>query len=55
MTYGSRVFIDLVVVAALVTHVTPEMDVVVFLLDELEAERFVPSLWEHVKRDLATN
>lgn len=52
-----RVFVDLIVVSALVCLVTKEVDRVeyTFLLHMLETVGFVPPLWEHVEGNLSTN
>lgn len=52
-----RVFVDLIVVSALVRLVTKEVDRVeyTFLLHMLETVGFIPSLWEHVEGNLSTN
>ena len=55
MPNSSGVLIDLMIVAALVALVAVEVNLIVVLFDILQAERFVPSLREHIKGDLATN
>ena len=55
MANSSRVLVDFVIVATLVALVTIEVDLVVLLLNILEAEGLVPALGEDIERDLATN
>ena len=43
------------VVATFVAFVAPEVDFIVIVLDKLQAIRFVPAKWEHIKADLTTN
>ena len=52
---GARVFVNLMVVSSLIALVSEEVDFIVLLLNVLEAERFVPPLWEDVKRYLASD
>ena len=59
---GSRVVVDLPIIAPLEGFVTEEMDSLVvdardilLIFDMLQAVPLVPSLWKDVKRDLATN
>ena len=55
MTNSSLVLVDLMIVAAWVALVTEEMNLIVILLNILEAERLIPSLWEYIKRYLTSN
>lgn len=55
MPDGSWVFVNFVVVTAFVAFVAPKMDFVVIVLDKLQAIRFVPANWEHIKADLASH
>ena len=55
MTNCSFVFVYLMIIATLVTLVSVEMDLIILIFDVLEAERFVPSLREHIKRYLTTD
>ena len=52
---SSLVLVYLVVVAASLTIVAEEMDVLIFVLNVLETECLVPSFWEDVERDLSTD
>ena len=47
--------VNLVIVATLGRLITPEVNLVVLILDELEAEGLVPAHREDIKRDLATD
>ena len=55
VTDSTRVFVDFMIIATLVALVSEEMNFIIFLLNVLEAPRFVPSLWEHIKRYLTTD
>ena len=55
MTNCSFVLVYLMIIATLVTLVSVEMDLIILIFDVLEAERFVPSLWEHIERYLTTD
>ena len=46
---------DLVVVATIIALISPEVDLIVVVLNELEAEGLVPALREDIERDLASN
>ena len=48
-------FVDLVVVSTLVRLISEKMDLVKILLDELQAERLVPSFGENIEADLTPN
>jgi hypothetical protein len=55
VTDASLVDVDLIVIATFEALVAEEMDLIVESFDELEAEALIPSLREHIKRDLAAN
>ena len=55
MSNSSWILVNLVVIASLVAFVSIEVDLLILALDVLKAEGLVPSLWEHVETDLATN
>lgn len=63
MSNGSRVLVDLVVVTALRSIVTEEMDCGIcdparklgFVLQMLQTIRLIPTRREYVERDLSTN
>ena len=55
MTDRAWVDEDLVVVAPVVALITKEVDLIISLLNKLQAERLVPSFWEYVEWDLSPN
>jgi hypothetical protein len=55
VTDASLVDVDLIVVATFEALVAEEMDLIVESFDELEAKALIPSLREHIERDLAAN
>ena len=55
MADGSAVLVDLVVVSTFVAFITVEMNLVILLLNVLEAKRFVPALGENIKRNLTSD
>lgn len=52
---STRVLVDLMIIATLVALVSEEVDNIILVLNVLEAERFVPPLWENVERYLAAD
>jgi hypothetical protein len=55
VTNSSWVLEDLMIVTTLVALVTIEMNNVIVFLNILQAETFVPSFWEDIKRNLSSN
>lgn len=55
MPYSSRVSKYLMVISTWLAFVPEEMNLFVFLLNELKAETFVPTFGEYVKANLPTD
>lgn len=49
MSLSTRMFIDFKVIASFVALIAPEVDIIIVLIHELEAERLVPPLREHIE------
>ena len=49
MTDRAWVDEDLVVVAPVVALITKEVDLIISLLNKLQAERLVPPFWEYIE------
>ena len=49
MAFSARTLKDFVVIASFIALITPKMDIIVVLVNELEAEALVPPLGEDIK------
>ena len=55
MANGPWILPNFKIIAALITLITPKVNLVIIILDKLEAEGLVPTLRENIERNLTAN